>query len=388
MPVVNDDEVLGVFELFSGQVNAFGERDVSALRRLSEMVETAVRLAHAAESLPQRLNADPPVAMSDVVSEDVFDDDILEVQSPAVETEVVTSNEDLDLGVPAAEPVVEGEKGVPIVALEMPITPSVASSAQAPQAAPLQEAVVPVEPAPAPKKPMFWSAALNTRTESQTPAEVDQSHVPPVLRNLRKCEACGFPVSAERTLCVECEEKKWRGVPKRTSAGIQNTAPPSSAVATVPTPKVPSFVPLGTDSVAKDAGKAVPTSGAPSAPVAHLMSAAAKSATVVAPKPAMQEAVPAGVTVPFVATSATSPEAKPNQPEEAERQLLTPSVAAIPTKEESALKPAETASEMSSPDFVLSAGLEPSQSWLAANKYIIVVIVVIAAAAAAFVLLH
>src|ERR1700720_2601415 len=56
MPVVNDDEVLGVFELFSGEVNAFGERDVSAVQRLSQMVETAVRLAQAVQDLPQRLN--------------------------------------------------------------------------------------------------------------------------------------------------------------------------------------------------------------------------------------------------------------------------------------------------------------------------------------------
>src|SRR6202050_2379789 len=55
MPVVNDDEVLGVFELFSGQANAFGARDLSAVQRLSEMVETAVRLAQATERLPERL---------------------------------------------------------------------------------------------------------------------------------------------------------------------------------------------------------------------------------------------------------------------------------------------------------------------------------------------
>src|SRR5579864_346279 len=57
MPVVNDDGVLGVFELFSGRVNAFGERDLSAVQRLSEMVETAVRLADATEHLPERLKA-------------------------------------------------------------------------------------------------------------------------------------------------------------------------------------------------------------------------------------------------------------------------------------------------------------------------------------------
>jgi hypothetical protein len=55
MPVVNDDEVLGVFELFSGKANAFGERDLTALKRLSELVETAVKLARVAEQLPEPL---------------------------------------------------------------------------------------------------------------------------------------------------------------------------------------------------------------------------------------------------------------------------------------------------------------------------------------------
>src|SRR5579864_4454123 len=55
MPVVNDDQVLGVFELFSGRAHAFGDRDLSAIQRLSQMVETAVRLAQASESLPKKL---------------------------------------------------------------------------------------------------------------------------------------------------------------------------------------------------------------------------------------------------------------------------------------------------------------------------------------------
>ena len=395
MPVVNDDEVLGVFELFSGQVNAFGERDVSALRRLSEMVETAVRLAHAAENLPQRLNADPPFAVSEVVSDDILDDEILEVQSPVVEAEVVTGAVNLDPGVAAAQPLAEVEKevekDVPIAAPETLDAPSVASKAQAPQAAPAQDTVIPAAPAHAPKKPLFWSAALNSRAESQKPAEVDQSHVPPVLRNLRKCEACGFPVSAERTLCVECEEKKWRGQPKRSAdpqrvrvqSADQQSAPPGPASA----PKGPSFDPLGIGSLAKDARNAAPTSEAPSAPVAHLMNAAAKTATVTAPKPAMQEVVPVA-TVSALATPATLREAKPNQSEEAERQSLIPSVAAIPTRGELTSTPAEAASQMSSPDFVLSAGLEPSRSWLAANKYILGALLAVAATVAAILLLR
>src|SRR5438270_640156 len=58
MPVVHDDEVLGVFELFSGKTNAFGERDLSAVQRLGQMVETAVQLAHVTESLPERLRGE------------------------------------------------------------------------------------------------------------------------------------------------------------------------------------------------------------------------------------------------------------------------------------------------------------------------------------------
>src|SRR5215469_9259421 len=42
MPIVRDDQVLGVFELFSGNAAAFGERDLVALQRLGEMVDTAV----------------------------------------------------------------------------------------------------------------------------------------------------------------------------------------------------------------------------------------------------------------------------------------------------------------------------------------------------------
>jgi hypothetical protein len=36
--------------------------------------------------------------------------------------------------------------------------------------------------------------------------------------------------------------------------------------------------------------------------------------------------------------------------------------------------------EAASPEFVLSAGLEPSQSWFAANKYILSVLLVVAVA--------
>jgi uncharacterized Zn finger protein (UPF0148 family) len=62
-----------------------------------------------------------------------------------------------------------------------------------------------------PKKPLFWSAAMRAHEGAQ--AKSTDAAVPLTLRNLKKCQACGFPVSQGRTYCVECEEKQWRSHP-------------------------------------------------------------------------------------------------------------------------------------------------------------------------------
>jgi hypothetical protein len=49
MPLVRGDQVTGVFELFSGRVRAFEERDIVALQRIAEMIQTAVDYADAAK---------------------------------------------------------------------------------------------------------------------------------------------------------------------------------------------------------------------------------------------------------------------------------------------------------------------------------------------------
>lgn len=48
IPLAREQEVIGVFELLSGKPHAFGERDIAALERLGEMVQTA--LGHADEA--------------------------------------------------------------------------------------------------------------------------------------------------------------------------------------------------------------------------------------------------------------------------------------------------------------------------------------------------
>ena len=193
MPVVHDDEVMGVFELFSGRAHAFGERDISAVKRLSEMVETAVRMAHVTESLPQRLSEEQPLEVEAASAEEtILDVDLLE--SPAEAVQAVPSA----IAVP------------PLSQVQVPV--QVAPPQAAPEVSNPQDVTSEKE---ASKKPMFWSAAASGEIAGQPPAVDDQTQVPPVMRALHKCQACGFPVSAGRALCVECEEKKWRGQLKR-----------------------------------------------------------------------------------------------------------------------------------------------------------------------------
>jgi len=210
------------------------------------------------------------------------------------------------------------------------------------------------KPAP-PKRPPFWSVALHEGGEAQKPAEPDQSHVPHVLRNLRKCEACGFPISAGRTLCVECEEKRWRG---------QLRVPPVGAK--------------------QDSGRT--TVSAPRAFAAAAPSATTKVA-VAAPRPranAETAAIgPAGAISLRVQEQDSKKVAEdrpaPDPPREASSNTGASGTAA---------KEREAVSQAPPMEVVFSAGLGSSQSWFAANKYVLGVLLVIAGAVAALLLLR
>jgi hypothetical protein len=167
VPILSDDQVLGVFELFSGRPRAFEERDISALLRLSEMVETAVKYAVAGQGLP--VISDAPMAESQPRAESR--------SSPG----------------PVPSPV----KSVP---------PQPLSAKPIPMVQPMAKQSLAEQP-----KPLLWSASM--RAQSAPPQEESTSAVavPPVLRRLQKCQACGFPVSQGRTFCIECEDKQWRG---------------------------------------------------------------------------------------------------------------------------------------------------------------------------------
>ena len=410
MPVVNDDEVMGVFELFSGKVNAFGERDLSALQRLSEMVETAVKLARAAESVPamapEELVAEAAVAR-DQADDQILGEEVLEVQN--LELPMAELGEKSGLGDSGAKALAEEDR--PIAVLEALRDPNPDSSLKA-DSSPKGDGVAADVETPAageaalsgqaavPKKPLFWSAAMNPVAEGEKAAEPDQSHVPPVLRNLRTCEACGFPVSPGRALCVECEEKRWRGQLKRPSARLPLSAGLPAGASAAPKSKPPLL--------AKDARNGAPGVGngvpaaenravgngasavevAASGPVARLVAAAAQSGAAAAPA---RESVAVTVSpAPAPAIPSVLPDL-PRNDKAGYKEVAVPVPTAVPVNSlagEMAPAAVVATAEDSSPEFVLSAGLEPQRSWLLTSVYVMGVLAVVAAAVAATILLH
>lgn len=317
MPVANDEEVLGVFELFSSKRNAFGDRDLTALHRLSQMVETAVRLAQASENLTQKLKASVPAVTGNA--------NLSKTPETAVSA---PPPQKMAKPVPPAPPVVAAN-AQPVLPRkeEIPVP-------RKEEIAPRKEAAPQSAPPAKAEKPLFWTAASHGVADEQAEGE-DQSHVPPMLRSLRKCQACGFPISSERMLCVECEEKKWRGQ-------VKGTQPTKRQPAAKPSEVTPSAIPVP---------KAVATSGGAAA----------------APAPALEVKPQAG-TAASMQTPVATPEGTPQSVQEVATPVSKTDVATAPN---------------SAPEFVLSAGLPPSQSWLANNKYKIAAVLVLGGIGAA-----
>jgi hypothetical protein len=212
MPILSDGQVFGVFELLSGRPRAFDERDLSALQRLSEMVELAVKYAVAAHAMPPVQEA--AVEPGSLVFFDADDLEELDLSDDSGAGDSITS---------------EAEKQTVSLELKAQEAKSSESSLQELRAKEAKSESDKEVPAPTPpfKKPLFWTAATPAQ-ETTRPAETTLPvSVPPVLRNLQKCEACGFPVSQGRTFCVECEEKQWRGQLPRSQATTAATAQPA-----------------------------------------------------------------------------------------------------------------------------------------------------------------
>jgi hypothetical protein len=154
-----------------------------------------------------------------------------------------------------------------------------------------------------------------------------------MLRGLQKCDACGFPVSAGRSLCVECEEKKWKG-----RLNIANAARPVPVAAPAIGPSPVAEV-VAESALEANAVAAVPTAGLPS----QLSNSA-----------------------PLASNEASALPSEKTEPTEVAMLTTSPALTlSVPANE--VRPPAEAASD----GFVFSAEIAPSQSWMAANKYIL-----------------
>ena len=152
-------EVRGLFELFSDHAYAFEERDLIALERMADLTLTALDLA---ERRPRAVAAPARVPES----------------AP-----------------PVAAP---GES-------EINAKPAEATPPELAGTAPHQAEAPAILPPEGPLGPAQVHSAL---FEEPVPGP-QVAAVPEAMRRVQKCASCGFPVSAGRTLCVDCENKRY-----------------------------------------------------------------------------------------------------------------------------------------------------------------------------------
>jgi putative methionine-R-sulfoxide reductase with GAF domain len=105
MPLLRLQEVAGVFELLSGQPNAFEEREVVVLERLGEMVQTAMDHSEAAQRAQSEIARGGNFALA---GESEVGDDLSEKNESAVLPQRQASSEPAELPI---QPVERGKIG-------------------------------------------------------------------------------------------------------------------------------------------------------------------------------------------------------------------------------------------------------------------------------------
>ncbi len=324
MPILSGQQVLGVFELLSGEPRAFEERDLSALLRLSEMVETAVMHAVAVQTSP-----------------------ITEPAIPEIQPELAN---------------------------QVRVRPTESTVANTSTSAHLFSEITPVKPAdPVPVKPLFWSAAMRTQSAPQPQESAEAISVPPVLRNLQKCQACGFPVSQGRTFCVECEERQWRGQRLPHPA----VSAPKEGVSPAPVDSK-NFTGLA------DALRSLKQDS--SQPKVLTKTAEAKVLESKAPEAkSLEPKTPETKSVETQSSELKTAEPEPQIPA-ATPPTQGPTSSITPQQRSIALEPAAVQASENSAAFLSSA--LPSESWFSSNKYILATLLLVAIVIAVIALRH
>jgi putative methionine-R-sulfoxide reductase with GAF domain len=277
MPLLRGDEVIGVFELFSDQANVFETRDLAALERMGAMVHTALEHSAAALGL-EPLPADQPTHPSLPVSGNGHREEIPEagfaddngtvIGSAIVPEETVAPHANANEGLDVPTPSLKASPGIAFHMKMAPVPPPppanpVFEEMAAPKAWPANppaEQVTeevdileePGEPAPpawtidpaddilvseleahaqqvvSNPTPVPEPTATTPEAEATAPPAVPASRG--TVASLRKCEACGFPVSEGRQLCLDCEKKGTVLPPKAAKVAPVVAEPERSAV--------------------------------------------------------------------------------------------------------------------------------------------------------------
>jgi putative methionine-R-sulfoxide reductase with GAF domain len=168
MPLVRGEEVYGVFELLAGRPHAFEERDFVALQRLAEMIQTAVEHAEAARLAEKKQlggNQEPAIPVAAVKTE-----------PKAIQS--------------AAKPVGTAPRkqtSAPEAKTELKTSPNAHSASEA-------------------QPGLGTNLGLTEIAEAKLERSDEPVPIAPIeYESVRACEACGFPVSQGRRLCLDCE---------------------------------------------------------------------------------------------------------------------------------------------------------------------------------------
>jgi putative methionine-R-sulfoxide reductase with GAF domain len=167
MPLIRGAEVYGVFELLSGRPHAFEERDFVALERVAEMIQTAVEHAEAVKRAEKELGSKQEPRNATIVR--------AEPQTVKAVAKLAAGNSKTSPDQPA--PAVETKT-------------KLKTGAELGFASEKARALAQLRKIP------------HTKQEGTGLA----SAVGPIeYGNVRRCDACGFPVSEGRKLCLDCE---------------------------------------------------------------------------------------------------------------------------------------------------------------------------------------
>jgi putative methionine-R-sulfoxide reductase with GAF domain len=274
MPLVRGEEVIGVFELFSDQANVFETRDLAALERMGAMVHAALEHSAAAlglEPLPPDQTTRPALPDAgnghhrEFLEVPLLSNHSAEPIAPVAHEQAFTAPNASNV---SEAPSISMNFG-PGIAFHMrmpPALPAELEETALPARARVETAGEPItdevdileEAAAIPTPPASESSddillelaevsALEQEASNDkfsaperpaaepTPTAVSPPPVPEsrgVVAQLRKCEACGFPVSEGRQLCLDCEKKGARRSPPpwaSVAAPEGNTSTPAPA---------------------------------------------------------------------------------------------------------------------------------------------------------------